>query len=58
MAKNTGEGTRLGVVKERSQCYNPKTECYVKRDKETGRFIGVKKDGEPFKAIRKETKKV
>jgi len=54
MGKNTGNGTRLGVVKERTQCYNPKTECYVKRDTETGRFIGVKKDGEPFKAIRKE----
>ncbi len=55
MAKNTNEGSRIGIIKNRTQVYNPKTDCYVKRDKETGQFIGVKKS-EPFKAIRKEKK--
>ena len=36
MGKNTGNGTRIGIVKGRTQVYNPKTDCYVKRDKETG----------------------
>ena len=53
MGINTGNGTRIGIVGGRSQVYNPKTDCYVKRDKETGQFIGCRKE-EPFKAIRKE----
>ena len=34
MAKNppTGDGHRHGMVKERSQTFNPKTEQYVKRE--------------------------
>ncbi len=56
MAKNgtPGDGHRNGAVKERSQTYNPKTEQYVKRDTNTGRFIDVKQDGNPFKGVRKE----
>jgi hypothetical protein len=49
-----GDGHRNGAVRERSQAYNPQTEQWVKRDTETGRFMDVKKDGEPFKGVRKE----
>ncbi|WP_421918864.1 hypothetical protein [Marinifilum sp.] len=49
-----GDGHRKGAVRKRSQTYNPKTEQYVKRDSETGRFMDVKKDGSPFKGVRKE----
>jgi len=41
-------------VRKRSQVFNPKTEQWVKRNKETGRFIGVKQDGTPFKGVPKE----
>lgn len=54
MARNTGDGYRKGAVKDRSQVENPKTGQWVKRDSDTGRFIDVKKDGEPFKGVRKE----
>jgi hypothetical protein len=56
MAKNgkTGDGHRIGAVKERSQTYNPQTEQWVKRDANTGRFMDVKQDGTPFKGVRKE----
>jgi hypothetical protein len=49
-----GDGHRNGAVRERSQTFNPLTDQWVKRDTETGRFIGVKKNGDPFKGIRKE----
>ncbi|WP_433931029.1 hypothetical protein AB3662_43190 [Sorangium cellulosum] len=56
MAKNgkSGDGHRNGAVRDRSQVQNPKTDQWVKRDTETGRFIDVKKDGAPFKGVRKE----
>lgn len=56
MATNPPKGDvhRNGVVKGRSQTYNPKTETWVKRDTNTGRFMDVKKDGTPFKGVRKE----
>lgn len=56
MAKNgkVGDGHRNGAVKDRSQTYNPKTETWVKRDADTGRFMDVKKDGTPFKGVTKE----
>ena len=57
MATNppSGDGHRNGAVKGRSQTYNPKTDSWVKRDKETGRFMDVKtSDSTPFKGIRKE----
>ena len=43
MATNSpyGDGHRNGAVRKRSQVYNPKTEQWVKRDKDTGRFIDV-----------------
>ena len=52
--KPNGDGHRIGAVKDRSQTFNPTTEQWVKRDSDTGRFMDVKKDGEPFKGVRKE----
>jgi hypothetical protein len=54
MAKNTGAGFRRGAVSDRSQVHNPKTDQWVKRNDDTGRFMDVKQDGEPFKGVRKE----
>jgi len=58
MAKNPppGDGNRHGAVKDRSQTYNPRTENWTKRDRETGQFMDQKKDGQPFKGVRKENK--
>ena len=49
-----GDGHRNGAVRRRSQTFNPKTGQWVKRDADTGCFIGVKEDGTPFKGVRKE----
>ncbi len=54
MARNTGQGYRIGAVKRRSQVDNPANDRYTKRDAETGRFIEQKSDGKPFKGVRKE----
>ncbi len=54
MAKNTGEGSRIGSVKDRTQFLNPQTNNYVKRDTDTGRFMDQKSGGEPFKGVAKE----
>ena len=49
-----GDGHRNGPVKDRSQVFNPKTETWVKRNSDTGRFLDQKADPKPFKGIRKE----
>jgi hypothetical protein len=49
-----GDNKRQGAVRDRSQTYNPKTEKWVKRDSDTGKFIDQKSDPKPFKGIRKE----
>lgn len=54
MAKNTGKGYRKGSVNDRTQVKNPKTDQWVKRDADTGRFMDVKEDGTPFKGVAKE----
>lgn len=56
MATNppAGDGHRNGAVKGRSQTYNPKTSQFVKRNTENGQFMDVKKNGTPFKGVRKE----
>lgn len=56
MAKNKpyGDGRRQGAVKDRSQTLNPKTGIWTKRDSDTGKFMDGKKDGTPFKGVRKE----
>jgi hypothetical protein len=55
MATNSGNNSRKGSVKNRTQVYNPSTGNYVKRDTQTGRFIDIKSDGKPFKGVRKES---
>lgn len=52
--KPTGDNSRKGAVKGRSQVENPKTGLFVKRDSETGRFMDVKTTGGKFKGVRKE----
>lgn len=55
MATNGAKGGgRHGAVRERSQTYNPKTDLWVKRDSETGRFMDVKTTGGKFKGVRQE----
>ncbi|WP_282085159.1 hypothetical protein [Aquimarina algiphila] len=56
MAKNkpTGDNARKGAVRNRSQVLNPKTNLYVKRDTETGKFMDVKTTGGKFKGVRRE----
>lgn len=53
MAKNTGNGSRQGIVGNRTQTYNSKTKKYVKRDASTGKFLSSKDT--PYKSIRKES---
>lgn len=53
--KPTGDNSRKGAVKERSQFQNPKTGLWTKRDTETGRFLNVKTSSpKKFKGIKKE----
>ena len=54
MAKNTGQGFRLGAVSGRSQVHNPSNGTWVKRDADSGRFMDVKSTGGTFKGVRKE----
>lgn len=53
--KPYGDNARVGAVKDRTQVYNPKTDKWVKRDSQTGKFMDVKTtDNKPFKGVRKE----
>ena len=52
LAKNTGDGSRKGAVKERVQALNPVTKRYVKIDTTTGRIVDHKKTAGPYKGIR------
>jgi hypothetical protein len=52
MAKNTGQGHRVGSVTDRSQTFNPRTDQYVKRDDSSGRFMATKDS--PFKGVAQE----
>ncbi len=52
--KPTGDNSRKGAVKERSQVLNPKTDQFVKRDTNSGRFMDVKTSGGKFKGVRTE----
>ena len=56
MAKNgiSGDGHRNGQVTGRSQTYNSHIDRYIKRDTSNGQFMDQKKDGTPFKGVRKE----
>ena len=52
--KPYGDGRRIGAVQDRSQVLITKTGVWTKRDTDTGRFMDGKKDGTPFKGVRKE----
>jgi len=58
MSKNApiGDNARRGAVRDRSQVFNPHTGTWTKRDSDTGQFMDQKKDGTPFKGVRKEKK--
>ena len=54
VAKNGQPGKgRVGAVRERSQSFNPKTKTWTKRGPD-GQFMDGKKNGTPFKGVRKE----
>lgn len=57
MAKNAPkwDNARKWAVKDRSQVYNPKTDLWIKRDTETGKFLDNKTTWWKFKWVRKET---
>lgn len=48
------DNRRHWAVKGRSQIFNPKTEQWVKRNTQTGKFMDVKQDGTKFQGVRKE----
>ncbi|MGN0340363.1 MAG: hypothetical protein ACI4D0_07670 [Lachnospira sp.] len=53
--KPYGDNARVGAVKDRTQVYNPKTDKWVKRDSQTGKFMAMKtSNNTPFKGVRKE----
>ncbi len=52
MGKNTGEGHRVGAIKDRVQIHNPRTDRWVKLDTRTGRIVDQKKSKGPYKGIR------
>ncbi|MCS3557408.1 MULTISPECIES: hypothetical protein [unclassified Sphingobacterium] len=56
MATNPpNDNARNGAVRERSQTYNPKTDSWIKRDANTGKFMDMKtSNNKPFKGVRKE----
>lgn len=53
VAKNTGQGARVGAVRGRSQFKAPNGN-YVKRDADTGRIVSQKTSGGKYKGVRKE----
>ena len=56
MAKNPPKGPgRKGAVRKRTQVKNPKTKRWIKRDKETGKFMDSKSHKKPFKGVSKES---
>ena len=52
--KPTGDSSRKGAVKKRSQSENPRTTLMTKRDKESGEFMDIKTTGGKFKGVRRE----
>jgi hypothetical protein len=54
MGVNTGNGARIGVVRNRKQTFNPRTKKFVKLDTESGKILACK--NEPFKSIRMDAK--
>jgi hypothetical protein len=62
MARDTGQGSRKGAVKARTQSNNQKTKDWTKRNetpgsKKKGEFMDVKSGSNPFKGVAKEPDK-
>ncbi|MDQ2081278.1 hypothetical protein RA307_13895 [Xanthobacteraceae bacterium Astr-EGSB] len=49
-----GDDHRKGAVRDRSQVHSPRTDRWVKRDADDGRFLDQKSDDKPFKGVRRE----
>jgi len=56
MAKVTTHG-RIGRIKQRIQSLNPLTHRWVESSTVSGKFLNVKSDGKPFKAVRQHKSK-
>ena len=55
MATNTGNNSRTGSVKDRSQLnLDEKKGKFVKRDRKTGEFTDIKEDNKRFKGVARE----
>ena len=52
--KPTGDNSRKGAVRKRTQVENTRTGLSTKRDKNNGEFMDVKSSGGKFKGVRKE----
>ena len=52
--KPTGDNSRKGAVRKRSQLENPLTNTSTKRNKKGGQFMAVKKSAVKYKGVRKE----
>ena len=50
MAKNTGEGKRIGLIRDRFQKLNSRTGLWDKYDTH-GNYVGTKRTGGAFKGI-------
>lgn len=50
MARNTGKGRRIGLIRNRFQKFNPLTGLFDKYDSR-GNYVGTKKTGGPFKSV-------
>jgi hypothetical protein len=53
LGRNTGDGYRIGAVRERTQ-FKRDDGLWQKRDELNGEFMEVKDDGTPFKGVAKE----
>lgn len=52
--KPTGDNSRKGAVRKRSQLKNKLVGGWTKRSKKSGTFMDVKKSTKKFKGVRKE----
>jgi hypothetical protein len=50
LAKNTGSGKRIGLLRNRFQKFNPLSGLWDKYDR-GGNYVGTKKTGGRFKSI-------
>lgn len=50
LAKNTGEGYRVGQQRDRYQLYNPRTDKYDKYDS-SGNYLSTKESGGRWKGV-------